>query len=473
MPKRILIRLADHIQEIDSLFFKRERKTMSEWDWKLHPKAEVFLEEKISLFKKRNEFALRLSNMIEQKTNMKLLECIDHMAFPEAEVTFEYLTRLGFRPSNESNGDYLVFRVFGSSFFPVLLKKGKDTELALNAEHIEKLNSNVHKNIEGQPNAPFRKLDLNQTDTFLISAIERHGISSYAIDEANDIDHYVKAFQTLSSRSRQFDSEEEGIKETQKIIQDLSLKLDKPRLADAFFRAERDYWQNRNQAAKVQKSRQDEFGLGWSNHDHHTFRSSRRNFSALLNLFKLLGLIPRERFYAGAQAGWGAQILEDPNGRNVVFADVDLASEEHDLDFTQSLEPMKNLGTVGLWVELHGESILQAGMHHLAARFKFDDVRADLQRSGVAMMKPFSNFPFLKQAFTEPQIWQVTNETATHLLKTGRINSEQASKFAAEGAVGSHLENIQRGQGFKGFNQSSVSAIIKLVDPRAQAERSA
>jgi hypothetical protein len=90
---------------------------------------------------------------------------------------------------------------------------------------------------------------------------------------------------------------------------------------------------------------------------------------------------------------------------------------------------------------------------------------------GVGMMKPFSNFPFLKQAFTEPEKWQVQNERLTLLLKKHSLSLEQASTFIREGAVASHLENIQRGQGFKGFNQNSVSAIIKWTNPLAQEAR--
>ena len=36
-----------------------------------------------------------------------------------------------------------------------------------------------------------------------------------------------------------------------------------------------------------------------------------------------------------------------------------------------------------------------------------------------------------------------------------------------------HMELIERGQGFKGFNQDSVSAIIKATDPRRLEERGA
>jgi hypothetical protein len=217
--------------------------------------------------------------------------------------------------------------------------------------------------------------------------------------------------------------------------------------------------------------RQDELGLGWGNQDHHTFRSSRVNFQALISIFELLGLRPRERFYAGSQAGWGAQILEDDVGRLVVFADVDLDAEERETDFVhQGLEPREKLGTVGLWVALHGESILQSGMHHLAARFRFEDLREDLKQKGVAMMKPFSNFFFLKQAFTQAENWLPEKQRVDLLESKGQLSHEQASRFTRDGVLGSHLENIQRLQGFKGFNQESVSVIIKWTDPRLQKE---
>jgi hypothetical protein len=52
------------------------------------------------------------------------------------------------------------------------------------------------------------------------------------------------------------------------------------------------------------------------------------------------------------------------------------------------------------------------------------------------------------------------------LHKAGIVKSQQSKVFLKEGAIGSHLENIQRDQGFKGFNQESVSDIIRRTDPR-------
>jgi hypothetical protein len=234
-----------------------------------------------------------------------------------------------------------------------------------------------------------------------------------------------------------------------------------------FFEEERRYWESRNHAGQVQKRRQDQLGLGWGNHDHHTFRSSRECFVDLNNFLLRLGFHKRERYYAGAEAGWGAQISEQSNAGIVVFADVDLLPDETQVDFsTQRLAGARKLGTVGLWVGLHGESFLQAGMHHLEARFEFDQLRAQLERRGVQTMMPFSNFEFLRQAFTEGERWPVSKDRVEKLLRDGLLNGEQAERFSREGALGSHLENLQRRGGFKGFNQKSVSVIISATDPR-------
>ena len=55
------------------------------------------------------------------------------------------------------------------------------------------------------------------------------------------------------------------------------------------------------------------------------------------------------------------------------------------------------------------------------------------------------------------------------VLAAGLITREQCDTFLRDGAIGSHLENLQRHGGFKGFNQKAVSAIISATDPRKQA----
>ena len=57
-------------------------------------------------------------------------------------------------------------------------------------------------------------------------------------------------------------------------------------------------------------------------------------------------------------------------------------------------------------------------------------------------------------------------ERAELLLRARLIDEIQFHQFVNEGAIGSHLENLQRKGGFKGFNQKSVSVIIEATDPR-------
>ncbi|MFN2226613.1 MAG: hypothetical protein ACK2UY_09905, partial [Anaerolineae bacterium] len=178
-----------------------------------------------------------------------------------------------------------------------------------------------------------------------------------------------------------------------------------------------------------------------------------------------------------------AQVLEHPAWRPApagIFADVDLSPDEVAGDFAHEPLPERysaaggeegqKLGTVGLWCALHGESMLDAGLHHLAARLDFQRATDDLAERGVDMMRPFSDFSYLRQAFTRGERWDVAPERLARLaaLAPGQIDEAQRQRFLDKGAVGSHLENIQRAEGFKGFNQQTVSDIIRRTDPRAE-----
>jgi hypothetical protein len=275
----------------------------------------------------------------------------------------------------------------------------------------------------------------------------------------------ARLLEAFRARRRNFENDAEGFWHAVNLIDSSRLSTD---FKCAFwFEAEREYWQRRNHAAQVQKARQDRLGLGWGNHDHHTYRSSREHFAGLVAVWEKLGFQCRERFYAGREAGWGAQVMEQPYAGIITFNDVDLSPEELMGDFShEGLAPRDQLGTVGLWCALHGEAFLQAGMHHLEAQFDFDALREQLQEEGVKTMKPFTDFPFLRQAFTEGERWKVSEARIKGLLARHQITPAQAEDFRTHGAIGSHLENLERNEGFKGFNQTGVSEIIAATDPR-------
>ncbi len=127
-------------------------------------------------------------------------------------------------------------------------------------------------------------------------------------------------------RQRRFHEDEAGFDATDSLLEQvIDLCHGSVDLAcHLVFEAERVYWQSRNRAAQIQKTRQDRLGLGWANHDHHTFRCSRRHFPRTMRIFLRLGFRLRERFHAGEHAGWGAQVLEHATSGIVIFADLDL-----------------------------------------------------------------------------------------------------------------------------------------------------
>jgi len=440
------------------------------FDWGLYPASEIFLIKEINKFLQHNKFAYKLSKRMEKETSTRFFDWIDHMSLPKS-TDEKYLRKLGFKLVNiKSPKGTKVYKHIHAIYFPVLINNTNITEIALKPENLNDFTKKIKiKKIIEEKYSPLRKANISHQGNYILTAVERRGTNSFIIEKSNDIKQYKKALQTFSKRQRKFKTDKQGLKSVEKLVDQVLNTLSSSRTADAFFRNERIYWQKRNKAGKIQKERQDKLGLGWGNQDHHTFRSSRQNFTHLIRIFEKMGYLCRERFFAGERAGWGAQILENPQCDIVVFADLDITKKEKDKDFAhKETLNAKHFGTVGLWVALHGESILQSGMHHLEARFNFTQLKKDLPKKGIKLMKAFSNFKFLKQAFTEGEIWKVEKKRLDKLLKNKSINQDRYLEFLKEGALGSHLENLQRRQGYKGFNQHSISAIIKATDPRKE-----
>ncbi|MEC9091876.1 MAG: hypothetical protein VX438_04165 [Planctomycetota bacterium] len=324
--------------------------------------------------------------------------------------------------------------------------------------------------IQGEPAAARRSAKVDRhKENHEAWVIEKHGLRNWEPqDDPAAISPLLPSiYENFMTRNRNASSNQAAFQATTELIDDSISKIGVNRTCDLFFHTERHYWQIRNKAARIQKARQDSLGVGWGNHDHHTYRSSRESFNDLVAILEKLGFQCRENFYAGAEAGWGAQVLEQPNCGLVVFADVDLTAEELTGDFAHDgLVQHHKLGTIGTWCALHGESFLQAGLHHLECQFDYTAARKLLKLDGIGSMDAFTDFEFLKQCFTLPEIWPVDENRIESLLSQRQISKSQADEFRTKGAVGSHLEILERNNGFKGFNQSGVSDIISMTDPR-------
>lgn len=448
------------------------------FDWKRYPEAEAFFLGGLDIFLKAHQVAARLEQKIREHTSTRLIDWVDHVVLPDSGPTRTGLARMGFIPDplGETPPGRIAFLHAGAIFPNVVLQWGMSglsiLELALKVESVADFvaRQGIDHPLGGPPKSRYRRVLVAEEGGLSLLAVERRAYRGYLCETPPPAyyQEYLRAEELWRTRPRRFDDAVEGFRKTEEILEDISTRLGKGLSAHVLFEGERRYWQERNRAARLQKERQDSLGLGWANHDHHTFRCSRSHLHDLVRLLEGLGFQCRERFYAGEEAGWGAQVMENHLLGITVFADLDLSPDETEEDFAhRPLHPRKDLGTVGLWVELHGEGFLEAGMHHLAIRADFDALRRGMAQEGVQTMKPFSDFPFLRQAFTQGEQWKVRADRIDQLLSLGSINQEQYQKFSTQGAIGSHLEDIERREGFKGFNQRSVSAIIQATDPRA------
>lgn len=442
-----------------------------DYQWTTQPQAAACVRDIYHEFLTRCPLAKTWETRLLHETGTRLLDWIDHWALPSGSDHASRLVEVGFVATAENGVS--VWRHPGGLFPAVILRDKPTWQMAMHVESVADFlaaqSGGEPPEIEGAPLAPLRRACIAADQQAEFWVLERHGYTGFepppfSPEQGAAVLIQAEAFRL---RRRRFDRDEDGFAHAMKLIQQAVDQVGVDRASDLFFAAEREYWMRRNRAACVQKARQDALGLGWGNHDHHTYRSSREHFHRLIAALEALGMVCRERFYAGREAGWGAQVLEQPRAGIVVFADVDLAPEEVMGDFAhEPLPSRRELGTVGLWCKLHGEAFLQAGMHHLECQFAFDAAKDQLAQSGVATMKPFTDFEFLRQAFTQGEMWPVAPERLEAALAEGYITAEQAEKFRREGALGSHLEILQRDEGYKGFNQTGVSEIIQRTDPR-------
>jgi hypothetical protein len=414
--------------------------------------------------------AAAFADRMRKETGTRFFDWIDHIRLNVQDRKTSQLEDVGYRPESQT-ASYTVF-VNDSGVFPPILVWDGVTEIGIKVESVvDFLAANqLHREALGSPLAALRTCRIYDGHAGAMTIVERHGTRGFDAEDAVP-EHLVPRLlhmEKFRTRRRDFEKDEEGFEAVNQLIDDAIKDLGRHLTCDLWFAAERKYWMRRNYAARVQKARQDRLGLGWANHDHHTYRSSRKNFRLLVSTWEKLGLHCRERFYAGREAGWGAQVMEQPVTGIIAFNDVDLTPDELMGDFShKGLQETDQLGTVGLWCGLHGDSLLHSGMHHLAAMFDFDSLAVQLaEEAGVKTMKPFSDFSYLHQAFTEGERWEVNPKRIGRLLNSGFITGEQAEPFRLKGAIGSHLEDIERNDGFKGFNQEGVNAIITATDPR-------
>ncbi|EMI21655.1 hypothetical protein RMSM_01418 [Rhodopirellula maiorica SM1] len=330
------------------------KSPLLEFDWKCQAQAAKLIDQWTDAFVRQDPFVANLRTRMSTETGTRLTDWLDHFSLPFSVETESLLSQSGFQLRHEP-GDP-VWQHPDGLFPDVVLGGFPKQRLTIHVESVRDflVAHRIATSIRGLPGSALRLACVSETESTEFWVIERHGDVGFKPSESSamNLPAILQHEEAFLLRKRDFASDEDGFDHASALVAAAKDNLGQDRTCDLFFAAERSYWESRNKAARIQKSRQDALGLGWANHDHHTYRSSRKHFTRLIALLEQLGFQCRERFYGGAEAGWGAQVLEQPATGVVIFADVDLTAEEVSGDFAHEPLPHRDqLGTVGRMVQ--------------------------------------------------------------------------------------------------------------------------
>jgi hypothetical protein len=432
--------------------------------WHEQPDAEAFLTQWLRDLRDRAPRLAVLETQFAERAGVRLRDVVDHIRFVGGTHAAA-IEAAGWRadgPGVWRNEDGL---------FPAFVQGASDG-IFVRVESVEAFAEaqGITSAPEGVAHGPLRLVRTEIAPGVELGAVERAGDPGFAVLPVDTAK--VRAarlhYSAFKARRRQFDDVASGLAHTERLVDAAVGDIGPHWACDLWLRAERDYWMRRCAAGRLQKARQDAIGIGYSNIDHHTYDGSRAHFRHTVRILEKLGYQLREMLYAGELAGWGSQVLWQPVIRSTIFADVDLSPEELLVDFAHDdLPPLPRHRRAGLLSELLGESILEAGLNHVACLYDQRLLRAQLGERGVAMMAPFSDMPHLYQELTLGD-WDAVDPARVDALEAaGHIDAPEAERLRMDGSIVTHLENIERNNGYKGFNRGGIDSVLRKLDPRA------
>ncbi|MFN7176033.1 MAG: hypothetical protein ACK4MX_04005 [Thermaurantiacus sp.] len=437
-------------------------------DWAPQPAAEAAFRAWLDAALAANPAAADLGIRLHEGAAIRLRDLVDFVSITAEDRAAQLL------PNGWSSAEDGVWRNPAGMFPPIVL--GETNAIWLRVESVAAFLAahGLEAPVRGAAHGALRLALALPHQDFGIGVVERNGSAGFeaADDDPAEIRAARITLQRFRARRRQFDSVEAGLAHTEQLVDGALAELGAAhRVCALWLSAEREYWMQRCHPGRLQKSRQDALGVGWANIDHHTYDSSRAHYRHTIRILEKLGYELREMLYAGDMAGWGSQVLEQPAIGSTIFADVDLAPHELDLDFAhEALPPLERHRRAGILCALHGESILEQGLNHIACFYDQAAFRAQLAGLGIRTMPPFSDMPHLYQELTHGDWAAVDPDRVDALERAGHLPPEEAERIRLEGAIVTHLENIERNDGYKGFNKPGIDGVLRKLDPRRYGE---
>lgn len=419
--------------------------------WAAHPKAEAFVRAALEAALKRAPQAEKFRASLLETCAIRLRDMLDHIA---VTAEFSGYAEAGWREVGAG-----VWRHFDGAF-PDIIERNALT-IGFKVECVESFArcTAIDAPTEGQPYGPYRRMRVFSGDGAFFDAVERHGWSGYEAPSISTrtIDAARLHQQILRTRHRPFRRAASGLTLTKRLAIAAIAELGKNWACALFMRAERDYWAARCGPASLQQRRQRALGVGWSNIDHYAYECSREHFAYTIDLFERLGFERREFIHAGAGAGWGAQVMEQPVLRCALLVKVDAsANDMRDEIAGRALSPLTVHGPVGLWTALHGESLLEGGVSQAAALYDLRAIEGLMRQDDAALTRPASDQANLRRIAARAERRAVDPKRVEALERSGHIGRAQADDWRFLGAHAGGLEMLERVDGYKGFGAAAV-----------------
>ena len=232
----------------------------------------------IEAFRSELPSLAQLSRDITQRVGSPLIDWVDSLHLvAEARRRTKWID-LGWLPADKGR-DHEVLRFAGEELPPIVLHRGLTARLDLRVEQLDtflKAHGLVFNAcIEGQAGSALRRAQWKSTGLRAFGIVERHGCASFdpRVSACNDPKKLAQWRQRISDRPRSVADESESMAELGELLKKACSDLGQGPATDLFLACEREYWQGRNVAARMQYRRQQGLGLGWGNYGKHVYLS--------------------------------------------------------------------------------------------------------------------------------------------------------------------------------------------------------
>lgn len=312
--------------------------------------------------------------------------------------------------------------------------------------------------IEGQEFGPFRRARIIDAGDVTFDAVERNGSDAHEAVYLPErrIRRALIHQQLFRTRRREFRSADKGLNETRRLVAAAVADLGPSWACELFLRAEREFWMRWCAAGLLQFKRQARAGIGWCNVDHYTYIASREHAHDVMEILHELGFQLDETLRVD---GWASQVLRHPVVRTTATVDLDLGPDETLVGGAHPLPPLLWHGCAGMWVDLHGEGLLESGPHHIACLLDRSAFARRAKSDDIALMQPSSDRREFFRQMTHAEARAIGPRRIDRLEHHELLTTRQAEHFRLHGGLAAHFECIERNDGFSGLDTPAAAPV--------------